>query len=98
MRVKLRDQFAKWTHTGAEEAWRKMSGGRRRRERREETRNRKDRDDGVRKEEGDNTWPHPDFMHATTRAEEETERVELLPCLTTRARETLRLCGQETDS
>lgn len=23
-----------------------------------------------------NTWPHPDFMHATTRAEEETERVE----------------------
>lgn len=98
MRVKLRDQFAKWTHTGAEEAWRKMSGGRRRRERREETRNRKDRDDGVRKGGGDNTWPHPDFMHATTRAEEETERVELLPCLTTRARETLRLCGQETDS
>lgn len=35
-------------HTGAEEGWRKMSGGRRRRERREETRNRKDRGDGVR--------------------------------------------------
>lgn len=82
-------------HTGAAEAWRKMSGGRRRRERREETRNRKDRGDGVWR---GNTWPHPDFMHATTRAEEETERVELLPCLTTRARETLRLCGQGTDS
>lgn len=51
-----------------------MSGGRRRRERREETRNRKDGGGGEEKE--GNTWPHPDFMHATTRAEEETERVE----------------------
>lgn len=53
-----------------------MSGGRRRRERREETRNRKERGGEEEEKEEGNTWPHPDFMHATTRAEEETERVE----------------------
>lgn len=60
------------------------------RERREETQNRQNTQ-GQRV----NTWPHPDFTHATTRAEEETERGVALPPLTTRARETLRLCGQD---
>ncbi|OAD58548.1 hypothetical protein WN48_11053 [Eufriesea mexicana] len=42
-----------------------------------------------------NTWPHPDFTHATTRVDEETERGVAAASSDHGARETLRLCGQD---
>lgn len=75
MRVKLRDQFAKWTHEGGgseeKNVGRAEAEGKTRRNAKQEGQGEEEEEE----EEG-NTWPHPDFMHATTRAEEETERVE----------------------
>ena len=80
MRAVLWNQFAKWT---GQRARIDDEGGRNEQKNEERpTGGREGRGKDAKKckigrgggHEGVNTWPHPDFTHTTTRAEEETER------------------------